>query len=195
MDIQQAGGRQRREDQAGGSVLRRRERGSWRLAAAGLDHDTALAALHERVPSVGPWPRCRVGHDGSIKLNVPGRNQNAKFRGRLHHERGTHGGSAEPVVSGVVLETLSGIMVPLIFGLAALLMLGVFVAGALTGTVPPLVIGVVAAPLLGTMAVLFRRGRARAYDHDARRLYRDLGTLLAPLHPEPVGGSRLLTAA
>ncbi len=94
-----------------------------------------------------------------------------------------------------MLETVSGIVLPLLFGLVTLLMLGILVAGALTATVAPLVIGLVSAPLMGTMAVFFRRGRGRAYDLDVDRLHHDLHTLLAPLRPQPLGESPQLRRA
>ncbi|WP_369393369.1 hypothetical protein AB5J72_41840 [Streptomyces sp. CG1] len=190
MDTQRARHRHQERADGGPAFRRRREQGSWRLTADGLDHDTALALLHERRPSVGAWPGCRVGRNGSIALNVPGRNQNAKFRGRLHQMSDPDGGGDSVLlVSGVMLETMSGIMLPALFGFVTLLMLGIFVAGALTVTIAPLVIGLVAAPLMGAMAVSFWRGRGRAYDLDTHRLYRDLHKLLEPLRPEPRGES------
>ncbi|MGD3112617.1 hypothetical protein [Streptomyces sp. YGL11-2] len=196
MDAQQARGHRHQKRADNGPIFkRRRQHGSWRLAADGLDFDTALAVLHKRRPSVGAWPGCRVGRGGSIALNVPGRDQDAKFRGRLHQVPDPDGGNDALLVSGVMMATMNGIMVPLIFGFATLLMLGIFVLGALTVTIPPLVIGLVAAPLMGTMAVHFRRNRGQAYDLDAHRLYRDLHTLLAPLRPEPLGESPQLHRA
>lgn len=190
MDAQQARGHRHRQRADGGPMfIRRREHVRWRLTADGLDYETALAVLHKRRPAVGAWPGCRVGSGGSIVLNVPGGNQNAKFRGRLRQAPEPDEGSGALLVSGVILETMSGILVPPLLGFVALLMLGTFVLGALTVTIPPLVIGLVATPLMGTMAVSFERGRGRAYNGDAHRLYRDLDTLLEPLRPEPLGVS------
>ncbi|MER6386395.1 hypothetical protein [Streptomyces sp. NPDC001250] len=196
MEMRSARGHRRRERSNGDARFkRRREHGSWRLAADGLDHDTALAVLHERRPSVGAWPGCRVGSDGSIALNVPSRNQNAKFRGRLHQVPDPDRNDGVLLVSGVMLETMSAVMLPLSFGFVTLLMLGILIAGALTLTIAPLVIGLVGAPLMGAMAVGFRHTRGQAYDLDAQRLYRNLHTLLEPLRPEPLGESPQLRQA
>ncbi len=190
MDTQQAHGHRHQQPADNGPMFkRRREHGSWRLTADGLDHDAALAVLHQRRPSIGAWPGCRVGSNGSIALNVPGRSQNAKFRGRLHQDPHPHGTGHTLLVSGVMMETMSGIMLPLLFGFVTLLMLGIFVVGALTAVIPPLIIGLLAAPVMGFMAVYFRRGRGQGYDHDSRRLYSDLHKLLSPLHPEPLADS------
>ena len=190
MDTQESRGHEHRERTDGGPMFRRRrERGSWKLTADGLDHDTALAVLHKRRPSVGAWPGCRVGHDGSIALNIPSRSQDAKFRGRLHQSPDPDGDGDALLVSGVMLETVSAIMVPLLFGFVTLVLLCIFILGALTATIPPLIIGLVAAPITGTMAVFFRRNRGQAYNLDVRRLYRDLHKLLEPLDPEPLGKS------
>jgi hypothetical protein len=158
-----------------------RVRGSWRLTAEGLDRDSALAVLRKRRSLVRPWPGCRVGRHGTIALIVPGRNANAKFRGRLQEDDG-----GALVVSGVTVETVSAFVLPQMMAFAALLMLGVVVAGALTVTAPPLIIGLVAAPVLGTLSVLLARSRGAGYDVHAGRLHRDLETLLAPLDPQPV---------
>lgn len=96
------------------------------------------------------------------------------------------------MVSGVMLETMNGVMLAPLFGFVTLMGLAIFLLGALTVTIPPLVIGLVSTPLMGTLTVLFVRGRGRAYDLDAHRLYRDLHKLLAPLHPEPLEDSRRL---
>lgn len=190
MDAQQARGHRHRERADGGPIfIRRREHVRWRLTADGLDHETALAVLRKRRPSVGAWPGCRVGSGGSIALNVPSRYQNAKFRGRLHQAPDPEEGSGALLVSGVMLETISGILLPPLLGFVALLMLGIFVLGALTVTIAPLIIGLVATPLMGMMAVSSERGRGRAYDLDAHRLFRDLHTLLEQLRPEPLGVS------
>ncbi|WP_208903111.1 hypothetical protein [Streptomyces incarnatus] len=184
---------QQRVRAGGGAMFRRhREHGSWRLTADGLDHDAALAVLRKRRSSVGAWPACRVGSGGSIALNAPGRNQAAKFRGRLDVVPDPHGGGSALVVSGVMLETMNGIMLAPLFGCVTLVMLAIFLLGALTVTIPPLVIGLGATPLMGALTVFFVRGRGRAYDLDAHRLYRDLHKLLEPLHPEPLGDSRRL---
>ncbi len=190
MDTQHAHSHRHQEQAGGGPVFRRRrEHGSWRLTAEGLDHEAALALLQARRPSVGAWPGCRVGSGGSIALNVPSRNQNAKFRGRLHQVPDPDGGGDMLVVSGVMLETVSGIVTPMIFGFATLLTCGIFVLGALTVAIPPLIIGLLAAPLMGTMAVYFWRSRGRAYELDTHQLYDRLHALLALLHPEPLGDS------
>lgn len=158
-----------------------RVRESWQLTVEGLDRDSALAVLRKRRSLVRPWPGCRVGRRGTIALVVPGRNASAKFRGRLREEDG-----GALVVSGVMVETVSAFVLPQIMAFAALLALGILVAGALTVTVPPLIIGLVAAPALGTLSVLLARGRGVGYDIHAGRLHRDLATLLAPLDPQPV---------
>ncbi|EST18879.1 hypothetical protein [Streptomyces roseochromogenus] len=195
MDTQGAHGhRHRQRGRAGGGpkFRRRREHGSWRLTADGLEHEAALVVLRKRRPSVGAWPACRVGSGGSIALNAPGRNQSAKFRGRLDVVPDPDGGGGALVVSGAMLETMNGIMLAPLFGFVTLVTLGIFLLGALTVTIPPLVIGLVATPLMAALTVFFARGRGRAYDLDADRLYRDLHKLLAPMRPEPLGDSRRL---
>jgi hypothetical protein len=189
----------RRNRQRGGVVrvrrtglLRRRcEHGRWQLEpVASIGLQEALDDMRHRRESVGTFSGARVRQSGAVALYIPGRYQNAVFHGRLRQQAD---GGLE--FAGAMRETLSAVVVPLVYTYMTLLTVALIVFGALAGVWPPLVIGVAGAPVSGTFTVYFHRGRARSYATESKRLWENLAGLLAPLNPRPLdAGTRELDA-
>ncbi len=166
-----------------GLLRRRCEHGRWRLEpAAGIGFEEAVEDMRSRRKSRTTGSAGRVRPNGVVVLYVPSRYQSSTFHGRLQQRAD---GGLE--FTGVMKETLSAALMPLIYGFVTLLMLALIALGALTDVWPPLVIGVVAAPIMGTLTVSFHRNRGRDYAMYSRRLYGNLAGLLAPLNPQPLG--------
>jgi hypothetical protein len=170
-------------------LSRYRQHVRWQLTAISPDHATALAVLHER-STAERMPGCHVGHNGSITLRKPTRNQGAKFHGRLLQEPHPAGGAMQ-VVSGVLVEPVVAMIWPLLYGFLTFLMLLTLAFGIATFTVPALLIGLVGTLAFGAMAVFFWRMRRSQFSNDAQELFIKLLTLLAPYRPEPLGGAPL----